>query len=48
MGTLRCQRVWFLTPFGLKLGIDLNRLGLKSGEVLYTLWNRGRELGLFF
>ena len=39
---------WFLTSFGLKLGIDLNRLGLKSGKVLYTPWNQGRELGLFF
>ena len=27
------QRVWFLSRFGLKTGIDFNNYGLKSGRV---------------
>ena len=37
-----------LTFSGPKLRIYLTRLGQKSGKVLYTLGNRGLELGGFF
>ena len=29
------------SPYGPKLGIGFRRLGLKSGKVLYSLWNMG-------
>ena len=36
---MQCKRVcFFFTLFGLKFGIDLT-ICLKSGKVLYTLWN---------
>ena len=33
-GVVQPQRIRFFTPFGLKLGRDFYRVGLKSGKVL--------------
>ena len=37
---VRHQRAWILTCFSLILGIDFNRLGLKSGKVSHAVSNR--------
>ena len=41
------QRVWFLSPFGLKTGIDFDHYGLKLGMVFKETTKAYKRICLF-
>ena len=47
IGMCRPQRVWFLSRFGLKTGIDFDHYGLKSGMVFKGTTRAYKRICLF-